>query len=1103
MKASPFRLFGSRFSPSSSLCASIFIPMLAASAAAQGQYQLDGGTGSVSSAFTYDGESIGDTFIPQAPYFESTGQRDAFLVRGGGTLTLSAGADVSVINNANHTAFARVGYGTNGALVIAADSILRVGQATRYANFHVGHDATGLVNQTGGSASFIGSVNIGANGGNGTYTISGGTFNFDQTSDGGTSLLTVGFNNSAAGSDDSTGTFNINGGAVNILSSHGGSTQFILGNRVNTALGSSNPSGTGNGTLNQTAGTFTIGAGANLFLSGYGNGTYNFSGGTLQIGGTSLNESYAGAGEYDFNLSGGTIRVTGSDLVTAVDMNLTSGTSTIDTNGLNATLTGTIDGPGTLVKSGSGQLNLEGNVARSFGALSVSAGTTDHRAGTTGVGALLVGAYSPGSPSGSMTLSGGTLNVTSPASAAYIGAGGNSGTLDITGGTLNLGVTSDPSVRVEFYVGAFGATSTGTVNHSGGVVNKLSDEGTFQIGNQATGIYNLSGTGELNIYGPNSIVLGRSVGSNAGNGTLNISGGSLNFFEGADLSIGGAQASEPAGLGTGIVNQTGGTVSMGNGSVVIGQRGNGTYNLNGGILEIGGTNRLRQGVGGTATFNLGGGTLRVAGSALTSGLDINVTAGNSVIDTNGLNATLSGDLAGNGTLYKIGAGNLNLSGDNNLTGSFYVAGGAVNQTGGDSTVRYFAVGSGSGYSGDFTITGGGLEITNALQIGDFGGTSTFTIDGGDVFVGEITNGAALNIGNQGGTGTLNLESGSLTLGYGIHALGRMDNRPTGTPAGSGTINVDGGLLEIVDGGSLILGDRILQNSNTGLPSKDAWGSGELNQTGGIVRVTDGSLFIAGFGANASGTYNLDGGTLEIGGTSLRARYNNSVSQTNFNLGGGLIKVIGSQLQTDVHFNLRDNTVSTFDTGTFGASVSGFAGTGDLIKTGLSNLAIASDSSIRKLTVNQGSVSSTADVTVTDLHLGASTSFSGTGSLQVNGRFTGTGNLGIATRIDGTLAVGNSPGILSVSTDLTIGAGAVFEMDLSGDEPGIAGLTFDQIDLSLGKFEMEDGAIFSIGFDDVDFNAAFWDTSRSWLVVDGDGTGEVVVGDVTLTGSEDY
>jgi fibronectin-binding autotransporter adhesin len=1342
----------------------------------QGYYELDGGAETISSTFSFDGESAGDTYIPKPPYFEGSGQRDALLVFGGGSLSLTAGADVSVSNSANHTAFARVGYGTDGTLNITNGASFSVGHAGRYANFHIGHDATGAVNQNGGTASLIGSVNIGANGGHGTYTISGGTFTLDQTADGGTSLLSVGFHNAAPTAGTSTGVFNIDGGSVNILSSHGGSTQFIIGNRTDVALGTSGPSGAGNGTVNQTDGVFHIGTGANLFLSGYGGGVYNLSGGALQIGGGSLRARYGSgaAGAYEFNFSGGAIVVTGSDLVSDVNINISTGTppgSVIDTNGLNATLSGDLTGAGTLVKVGAGNLNLSGdnhltnefyvvggtvnqtggdstvrylavgsgagasgdfnltggslalttalqigdfggtstftidggavtvgglsgaslgvgnqggngvlnlesgsltlgaglhslgrmdnrppetpagsgtininggvleivnggslilgdrisvngnstskdafgsgtvnqtdgilrvtegklflaghgatgtgtynlnggaleiggnnltgrynnsistynfnlgggtlrvigsdltsdvsiNVldndptsavtqswidtngftatlsgsingngaliktgvgrlnltgsgTRNFASLSAAEGTVAHQSGATTLDSLFVGAYST-SPAGALDLSGGELNVTGANSAIYIGvgAGANTGTLSITGGTLNVGSSSHPGVRVELYVGAFGTEGTGTVNHSGGVLNKWSDDGTFQIGNQATGIYNLSGTGEVNIYGPNSMVLGRSSASFAGDGTLNVSGGTLNFFEGADMSIGGVQAGEPIGVGTGTVNQTGGTVSMGNGSIVIGQRGSGTYNLFGGILEIGGVNRLRQGSGGNSSFNLGGGTLRVAGSNLTSSLDINVAAGGSAIDTNGLDATLSGSLSGEGALTKTGLGTLHLTGDNSLTTSLHIEGGGVNQTSGDSSINYLAVGTGSGNSGSYTMGGGALEVNQGIQVGDFGASGTFSQTGGSITIGRSAPGS-LNIGNQGGNGVYHLSGGSFEIANGFLSLGRS----TQATAGTGVLNVSGTAeLTIGDLADLIVGDRDGGGAN---------GSGTVNQTGGTVRVQgNGELWV---GAHGAGTYNLDGGRLEIGGAALKKNYQASAGSI-FNLGGGTIAVTGSKLETDVRLNLIPGRTSTIDTASYGAAVAGFSGAGALYKTGDSELAIATDSTMGDLTVGDGGVTSSAVVTVNDLHMNVNTTFSGVGFLQVQGTFTGTGSVAIDTRITGSLAVGNSSGTMTVASDMTIATGATYEFDLTGNATGSAGTTFDQITLSLGTFAMEDGSTFAIILDDVDFAASFWGMDQSWLVVDGDGTGAVVLGDAILTTSQSH
>ncbi|RYD33804.1 MAG: hypothetical protein EOP87_10365, partial [Verrucomicrobiaceae bacterium] len=467
--------------------------------------------------------------------------------------------------------------------------------------------------------------------------------------------------------------------------------------------------------------------------------------------------------------------------------------------------------------------------------------------------------------------------------------------------------------------------------------------------------------------------------------------------------------------------------------------------------------------------------------------DINVAAGNSTIDTNGLDATLSGSLSGEGALRKTGLGTLHLSGDNSLTTSLHIEGGGVSQTAGASSINYLAVGTGSGNTGSYTMAGGTLDVNQGIQVGDFGGSGTFNQTGGSITLGQsIPN--YLNIGNQGGSGVFNLSGGSFEIANGFLNLGRS----TQATAGTGELNISGTAeLTIGDLADLIIGDR---------DGAGADGAGTVNQTGGTVRVQgNGELWV---GAHGAGTYNLDGGRLEIGGAALKKNYQSTAGST-FNLGGGTIAVTGSALTTDVRLKLTDGTTSTIDTASFGATVDGFSGTGHLSKTGNSNLAIATDSTLGDLSVGEGTVTTSAAVTVNDLHMEVNTTFSGSGFLQVQGTFTGSGAIAIDTRITGTLAVGNSPGTMTVSSDMTIATGGAFEFDLTGNAAGTAGTTFDQITLSLGTFTMEDGSAFAILFDDVDFAASFWGMDQSWLVVDGDGTGDISLGDVILAGSQNH
>jgi hypothetical protein len=242
--------------------------------------------------------------------------------------------------------------GTPPPLVGGSAASLRVGDFS----------GTGTFTQTGGTVSVDGSLNIGNQGGTGYYNISGGALNLAN------GLFAIG--RTAGSNPASTGTLNISGAALVNVSGPVG-TNFIVGDR--DAGGAQ-----GVGTVNQSGGTFVIGANVGLYLAGYGVGnTYNLTGGTLEVGGNSLRANYGGSGTYAFNLGGGTVKVVGSDLVTSVDAALVANTtSTIDTNGLNATWNGAITGPeGELQKIGDGTLTLNG--ALNFETLTAQDGITN------------------------------------------------------------------------------------------------------------------------------------------------------------------------------------------------------------------------------------------------------------------------------------------------------------------------------------------------------------------------------------------------------------------------------------------------------------------------------------------------------------------------------------------------------------------------------------------------------------------------------------------------------------------------------------------------------------------------------------------------------
>lgn len=747
----------------------------------------------------------GDTYKPTIAG-SGDHHRDALYVTDSATLTLTSGANVTVKNDDNFTSLLRVGYGDgkSGTMIIDSGASLTVGQLSRHAGLHVaeGAGATGSVQQTGGEVTVRGSFNVGVNGGDGTFTLSGGQFTLDHDDNPAnkTSLATIGYNNLGAGSPATTGTLNISGGTF-VVTAHQwdpadnpgkyGSVSLILGNRTSGAPNY----GSGDGTLNQTGGTLRVESPAMLFLSSMGNGTYNLNGGTLEIGGTSLRANYnSGTGSYAFNLGGGTIKVIGGALNTSVNATLTEGTiSGFDTNGLGATWSGNISGTGGLIKGGEGTLTLSGT-SRSFGFFNAAQGATAQTAGTTTSPEFTVG--SGLGADGSFTLSGGSLVI--------------DGLPPFGGGSSGL------------RVGDFGGTGVMTQTGGSVVIGSATVAGSLNVGNQGgTGTYNLSGGTLTLAEGLHN--LGRNTQTTTtSHGTFNLSGGLVEVTGNSSFILGDRDSS---GLtGTGTLVQTGGTLRVSDGWFYLSAYGDGSYSLNGGTLEIGG-NRLvaRYAGSGSHTFNLGGGTIKVIGSNLTSSVAASLTASTtSTIDTNGFNATWSGQLSGDGSLAKIGTGTLTLShASNSYAGTTNVNGGILNLTGGlqNSTV---VVGNGGTLRGNGNAAGVTVLSGGTFEPGV--GVGTFTVNGDLTF-------------NDGST--LRLDLNSLVRGSGYDYLtvtgGLTLNGTLNLSLGSGLTLKEGDSIDILDWGYITgtFDSLLLPNLDAGL----GWDTSLLYTTGTLSITT--------------------------------------------------------------------------------------------------------------------------------------------------------------------------------------------------------------------------------------------------------------------------
>lgn len=389
--------------------------------------------------------------------------------------------------------------------------------------FEIGYNNAGTVNQTGGTATVNNNyVIIGRQtGGNGTYNISSGVLKTAGTT--GNRRLHLGWDNAATVgrlniSGDAQVIVNADNvsGTTGLLAAEQGQAYItIADNAVLTinAIGESEGglslgrNGNAKGFVTQTGGTVTINN--NHFIAGWrGNseGTYDISGGVLKTAGASGNRrmhlgwdnatnkgtmtirgtgqvitnadnsAADGSGFYVGNNGTGTLNVADSGSLTVyargeawqggLAVAINNGTSTVNQTGGTVTVNDNylmigrynsaygiynLSG-GTLTVTGTGNLNthLGWDSANARGEMNVSG---------TGVANLGSGLYLGNAGTGTVTVSGGAVNVAGPTMIGYGGTG--RGTMTLSGGAVN----SSQQTVVGYSVG-----STGTLNLNGGVL---------------------------------------------------------------------------------------------------------------------------------------------------------------------------------------------------------------------------------------------------------------------------------------------------------------------------------------------------------------------------------------------------------------------------------------------------------------------------------------------------------------------------------------------------------------------------------------------------------------------------------------------------------
>ena len=247
-----------------------------------------------------------------------------------------------------------------------------------------------------------------------------------------------------------------------------------------------------------------------------------------------------------------------------------------------------------------------------------------------------------------------------------IGGEGN-GVFNYVSGGFDVGTT--------VFVGGDGGNQNDNSPNANGILNidvagsdpggtTLSfDVNQLEVGRHNIGVVNQGGA-TVTVNGANNLVLSQYAN---GEGTYNLSAGNLVFGTGANGNMN-------FNSGTGEFNQTGGTVDLNGNNINMTNNAaaNATYNLEDGLLDLGGGN-VNPGVG-TETFNFTGGTMRDVGT-FGFGLTQEDTDSASVLDIGPEDTVGTMTIAGD---YNLDGGTVRFDIDTIGTNDVLTVNGAVN-----------------------------------------------------------------------------------------------------------------------------------------------------------------------------------------------------------------------------------------------------------------------------------------------------------------------------------------------------------------------------------------------------------------------------------------
>lgn len=459
-----------------------------------------------------------------------------------------------------------------------------------------------------------------------------------------------------------------------------------------------------------------------------------------------------------------------------------------------------------------------GQAVGSTGTLNMTAGTVNITAPGNGTGGFAVGDVLVGdNGTGIMNISGGTFTVSDEVLIGLQNA--SSGTVTVSGtGTLSTNTADGSAARGIIVgvqsggVGRLNVQDNATINSRTNL--DIGRRRNNENGLRASGIVEMTG-GTINVGTPSTLGADFTVGFE-GDGQFDLSGNSVVNI--TDNLVVGIFAATPAGgavpenrpAAIGVVNQSGGSVNAA--TMLIGERGQATYNMTGGNMHarehflIGQFSTAEQ----PAIYSQSNGSSATADGAVFFG----DPAGS-------LSGLLVGD-SGNGTYNLTDNATFSTPAGSVQVGVFGAGRGTINQSG-TSTLTARGLMVGQRGVGTYNMNGGTLNLVGSAATG--------------IGAGEFDN---LIVGRS--TGTFNHAAGAVNVAENVF-LGDFDNS-------HGIYRASGGTLGVT--GNFSVGGALASNapaSPIDTQGQAANADGTLIVSGSGADITIGGNFLANAGDN--------------------------------------------------------------------------------------------------------------------------------------------------------------------------------------------------------------------------------------------------------------